>query len=1751
MQATGESGGRPKRTRHRSTPREAAVKAQAREQAGRKKAQERVRANERNPVAAPDQYRYTPQHELPADPARRAAMLERVKRYRAVTGRNLLKQDDMGKAYRRAGLMWDAPYGATDAFRGSVTPSYEPDRRPRTAESRAPIDYPTRANVAPAPIVTPFGIIDTGARPDEPFVQTHSGGTPWWRQSGSTIARLAGDATESAGRDIGDLLPVWIARQAAARAGLGDAPTTNPVAPSGGMTISGKRRFDEALEDVTAVGVPLARRVAGLKNLPIRLDPQRLAIANAYASGDEQVLSDYEDLKKRGVLGDLYSPEERSRIREAAYANGWDKDEVDALDDYELTTRAMRVRERGVSGAVRRTTAGLLNDLATQTALMPGVKAGVEATLSSPSGGPQFAWDTLVQPYIDLARDPSGYAQDHPLYTATMVSGAAKGSTGAFSKLPGARRMIAPGRRVVVPRALGADAAEIDLGGKTRNVVGRPFQIARERALAGETLHPRPRPLTNPRLIALSKRLAEREQAKQAVEAGTRAQLGAENAVMGRRDVRRVAEIRQQIPEDVRIVLTNADNFGRSWRDEVAAKRKMRDDALAKDDPDAAARHAALADQLEQMGPAFDKWMTQRHQYVEPGSHRRQWVTGAEIAEKYREAWRDLTPEAGQAFSDFTGDEPRNMAEQTATRHFERVAGEVADERAQIRSAIETAQTERGKARGPVLDEARTAEREARDAERVALQESVAIKTESVRKARARLVETGRALRKAMRTHEVEVARQARQQSGRTRNLRHISVDTDGSPRGAKRLAITTSERVAGVDSRFQLRPGLIVERVAQEGEKQRTDSRGLEGAIRGYAFDYRLRVGSDGLVLETMTPDGVFAPETFNTMRDAVAFARRLDGVHLDRPWEQVRDAKADRVLVGDDEAATLRRRANDLDPLLDSEEAATIQTRLDDLESGAADKTRRAMRKALDEHAAAIDALGSEVRKARPEADWTATSRAARLRSEAAAKRDLVSGALPRTELAARDGATPAEAAYVDAANQVIRHRAARHERLAARRDAAVQQIAAENPDSGFAYVPDITGTKVRGLVPGTVSSSLNMTERQALRGSEKENRGINYRKGVTPYQDVTFDAAVRSLYTREFARDFLSSMAQHVVRPEKGARYSLDEFIPIQWGGERNVLGKDMTRGMSLLAAIEDIAKRAGVDVSDGTASSLMEASLAYSGDASPVMIEGKQFKVTGPDVMLLPKHVADGWMADRKLRKKLSENPGAMVRLASAQRRIMLRTLPGTAIRNIVGSIWFALASGASPIDFAIHAKDRRARRRAYRTGEEYVPGRGTLRPEESRRGVTTGDLSRSSKGRRYAQASVPIPFTERRFKALYPVAAWADLMGNASRVAEDMGQAVTAIHNRRMKALDASEARAWDRVLERMGRTTDAYNAMMDHMQTAPASDPLVRDVAREVSKWHGDMLAVNRFDRGLSSVIAFHKWYEHIVKQTLVTLPFKHPLRGHILQQLAQQGEDYVKRHGILPDWMADSWIVKTMVLPDLEGKAKQLATVSIVTQGDTPWGTAGGLVRTSSSGDAVPATAVNAILPAWNAAATALLGDTPSNVALYYTGNAGRPRDRYGNEISGSPFSDLGTRSRILANMIMRMNPMVNAAFPSVGLSADALPWEQDSLRYRSASGPTGSGSAGMRAKYAPYAVDAEGNDWALRREYYPLAPRDVPGLGGQAGEFVLRAMGMTPRVSMVGGPISDFQRERGIDFMVVGAAAAKKKRENRKGPQ
>ena len=261
------------------------------------------------------------------------------------------------------------------------------------------------------------------------------------------------------------------------------------------------------------------------------------------------------------------------------------------------------------------------------------------------------------------------------------------------------------------------------------------------------------------------------------------------------------------------------------------------------------------------------------------------------------------------------------------------------------------------------------------------------------------------------------------------------------------------------------------------------------------------------------------------------------------------------------------------------------------------------------------------------------------------------------------------------------------------------------------------------------------------------------------------------------------------------------------------------------------------------------------------------------------ILVPKSLFDG--ATRQIRF-IEQGQGIITRATRGWQRIALTTLPRTPIANILGSGILAATRGFSP--------------EALRIAIQIARGTyGIEWPVEIRNMGLYGAL-----------LGPPDAIKNDAVRRLYwPLAAWMDLMHKGNVMGEDFARLVVFVQSVMGDANRAEGVRA----LAGIRRMNEDANVLFDFVinggDTAEANRIRARAM-QSVEDWVGRYSRGGKVERFLSNLIPFNQWYRHMLRLYFLTMPFNYPGRSIVMSGLAQMGADYLREHGVWPDWYMD-----------------------------------------------------------------------------------------------------------------------------------------------------------------------------------------------------------------------------------------------------
>jgi len=276
--------------------------------------------------------------------------------------------------------------------------------------------------------------------------------------------------------------------------------------------------------------------------------------------------------------------------------------------------------------------------------------------------------------------------------------------------------------------------------------------------------------------------------------------------------------------------------------------------------------------------------------------------------------------------------------------------------------------------------------------------------------------------------------------------------------------------------------------------------------------------------------------------------------------------------------------------------------------------------------------------------------------------------------------------------------------------------------------------------------------------------------------------------------------------------------------------------------------------------------------------------------GGDYYLIPRFLYDQMKAEMaSLDYQLGPKGQALESFTKQWRNFTLNIFPRTGFANLIGSAALAALAGAGPKSFYL----------AYRHlkyGD--VPAPAQLR---QRFGATLTSQAEFAKARDALNALYP--GADRPLGAL---AWWMNHMRQFNGISEDFGRLAVWYS----KAYPEAARLADDSFVAQWGKMRTVSEGASDLLERFANNDP---DFAAQSARftdlafeWVGDLHAGGELNAKLRIAIPFQQWYRHILRLTLITMPFKYPGRTLLLHKIAETGKDYLHEHGVLPSWFDD-----------------------------------------------------------------------------------------------------------------------------------------------------------------------------------------------------------------------------------------------------
>lgn len=1452
--------------------------------------------------------------------------------------------------------------------------------------------------------------------------------------------------------------------------------TTSSAAPPGIQTIGAisdvAQPIEGATQDIQDWQAKYDSRFTQFNvpniHIPMPGDPLT-GTALAAAKGDQNAKAQLEDLRKQNKLRNWLPATTRDALRKQAVKNGWPIGEVTKIDDAALIERGLNYQP----SIGRRLARGLATDLGTQIAFIPGMAAIGLAGLDSAQKGDitplaKVVDQSFVQPVVQTVKHPVDSLIDHPLNTATLVMAAAHGG----GKIAGKAVGLKPGDRIVSTPAIGG--GNVRLGAKSTNLAIRTAQKIQETTIDPSRLQTSS--VSPARAVgnALAKN-AEKRQGK-AVGRGANYQ----HRVLTHAEERKISNLTKhakralnKLDENQRKALFWTINYGTTPHEMAAMHLELARKA-------AEAGDAALATRQHVQANAYLS-LDRAYQTI-AGGGRDTAKADAAIA-----ALRELQPGVDKALED-VGVAPVDLGQQASLAHPEVVASTVKAARDEHRAAMdalrsETAKTKTG-ARRAISDIKTSAARAQGDAAQIVRSS----RDQTVRDAGTRVLDAAREIKRLGRAVAVEEAKRRRIAKNPTR-IDHVDV-SNGQIRG------TSAPRRIGADgtsTRWDLRPGLSIVKTQFIGEDTaaRATNASLEGAQRGFHERYVIVYGKGK---HAIVSDGA-GPRKFATPSEAVAYARRLDGINLARDAATVaNDPKFQTVASGADPVGMLEQRLNDPGIAFDINRQEIAQ-QIADAGSTPHQRATAAYDAAVNRLANAYERLSEARRNAgesTPESD-AHLAEARKLRAQADQLSALMQGRAPKEQIVAPADAPANVHSYVDARNREIAHAATRKDAIEQARQDAFAKVKADNPRAAFSFTPHQHGADLSGPMPGKARAAVDITTDATPRFANPRTDAL-YRRGEVNLSARSPVQAIEQAHTLKAIIDVgqrIWSDPQWSREAKAGDIIDKKHEVLVQVGGPKNVKRSFTNAAHDRMAAsVQGVLDATDThltpeQIADLYTKQIIEPdSLVESGMVTVDPDTGVYRIKNGGELRIVKRAAVDAVVAYQKQRSGGRFGTSRPMRVAAKTSRIvrrsMLRSSIGTVTRNWQGIPQLALRG---PVLTA-----RAARQGMKGAIGKPVPIEWQVPDHILGKGLAGGDPYKAV-GSKVAGFAIDVNGV--RVMPIKPAAAYMDGLGTLNMVGEDATRALIYLGEAH-KLARGETMNAVERIANRFGYTNEAFKNVLDDLKNQ--RDPRWVDLAKEVDRLAGDMTKVGQFDALASIALAFHRWYAHMLTLTLWTMPVRHPFRAYLIQSVSRAGEEYLKEHGVAPSFLMDSVIIASFILPKMGlNHAEELGWWAIGTQGGNVYATPASLLPIDKNGDpSVMAGAAGMLLPQYNAALIAANGNDPAAEIQ------GRDMlDQYGNVIKPRTTQAFAAA----ANTAMRSFPFVNILAPQTGMSPESLPWDQHRRRYTTPDGKT------LPPEFAPPLIgDAGVNPYgdltstimALAR-YAGFSPRLIPVQGNR----------------------------------------------------
>lgn len=274
----------------------------------------------------------------------------------------------------------------------------------------------------------------------------------------------------------------------------------------------------------------------------------------------------------------------------------------------------------------------------------------------------------------------------------------------------------------------------------------------------------------------------------------------------------------------------------------------------------------------------------------------------------------------------------------------------------------------------------------------------------------------------------------------------------------------------------------------------------------------------------------------------------------------------------------------------------------------------------------------------------------------------------------------------------------------------------------------------------------------------------------------------------------------------------------------------------------------------------------------------------------DVFAIPKVVAD------ELEKFAKPRMGGWkVRLfwdapTNVWRSLVLSGSPRWIVNNLIGNTVFLKAQGGKVADVVRQGISPRFRKQLKAIIPEGVEGGFFADPQHYVSHL--GAVTNTAPGQAVQLA--------KQTKALRAASIAANGVRRLNTVVEDA--------YRRASYIKAAERQASQAGIRRTGGAFIKAHKRLERVAEVGADPQLVARALDEVNEWLNDYGSLTPFERNVVRRFAmpFYSFHKHVTL-LLLKMPFKHPEKQALLQNLAAVGNEFSEESGPKPEWMAGS----------------------------------------------------------------------------------------------------------------------------------------------------------------------------------------------------------------------------------------------------